>query len=258
MNLSDIGVRAETEQQQGAARQLADELGLAMARPGKRFQLLLTCSEKGLAVCKPDDPNLGGSVRVDFSSNTSSHRLKQQKQELIVRAVAGKGGTRPKVLDATGGLGRDAFILAAAGCRVTIVERLPIVAALLGDGLQRALHHPGTESIAERIDLLQGDSVCILREMQERGREIEVVYLDPMFPQSRKSALVKKELQVLQMLTTEDKPDDGGQLLQSALGAASKRVVLKRPRKAPYLTDYTPDFSLTAKTIRFDVYLVQK
>jgi 16S rRNA (guanine1516-N2)-methyltransferase len=231
------------------AKKLAARLDLPFAPPFSRppgsikqyrseqYQLLLRVSDKGLELIKPNDPNLNGAVRVDFTSGPAVFRRKQQKKELLLRAVGCKAGTTPTVMDGTGGLGRDSFILAAAGCRVRIFERQPIVAALLDDGLERAAAHPET---AER----------------EHGQQVDVVYLDPMFPERRKSALVKKELQMLRLLAPIDPaPSSSEHLLTAALQTADKRVVVKRPIKAPFLTDLSPSHSLRGKTVRFDVYM---
>ena len=85
------------------------------------------------------------------------------------------------------------------------------------------------------------------------GGSTDVVYLDPMFPSRRKSARVKKEMWLFQQLLEAGDTSEG--LLDAALAAAGKRVVVKRPAKAPPLGDRTPAFQLPGKTVRFDVYL---
>jgi 16S rRNA (guanine1516-N2)-methyltransferase len=250
---ADIAVVAHTPAQAVKAEKLAAELELPIADPGEQYQLLLRCSSDGLALSKPGDPNLAGPVRVEFTGGQSAFRRRQQKKELLVRAIGCKTAAPPEVLDGTGGLGRDSFILAAAGCRVLTVEQQPVVAALLADGLKRALNHPDTAGIARRIRLQVMDTVSVLQDMRQRGKKVDVVYLDPMFPERQKTARVKKELQMLQLLVEDSTPPE--QLLASALATAVKRVVVKRPRKAPCLTSLVPSHSLSGKTIRFDVYL---
>lgn len=249
----EIGVAAQTPALLAEAEKLAEELDLPLVQVGDQYQLLLKCTAKGLELIKPGDPNLG-PVRVEFTRGRSAFRRRQRKQELLVRAMGLKGDSPPAVIDGTGGLGRDSFILAAAGCRVQVFEREPIVAALLRDGLKRALLHPETAKIASRIRLTTGDTVNGLREIQQSGQGVNVVYLDPMFPERRKSARVKKELQMLQMLMT-DAPY-GEKLMGAALKTAEKRVVVKRPRRAAFFANQPPSHSLTGKTIRFDVYII--
>jgi len=249
----DIAVAADQLDNGAEAEKLAARLDLPLARANHQYQLLLRCDKAGLELVKSGDPNLAGPVRVDFTTGQSAFRRQQQKRELLVRAAGVKNISPPAVIDGTGGLGRDCFILATAGCRVHIFEQHPIIAALLADGLKRARHHQDTAKIARRIQLTTGDTVTALLAMQQTGRTTDVVYLDPMFPARRKSARVKKELQILQMLAVNSTSHE--QLFKAALATAADRVVVKRPRKALPLTSFSPSHSLTGKTVRFDVYI---
>ncbi|MCW5213219.1 class I SAM-dependent methyltransferase [Desulfobulbus sp. TB] len=270
-----ITVQASCAELTGQAQEVAARLGLPIEPPQcssvhwvrsteQDNRLLLRVSVDGLELIKPNDPKLSGSVRVDFTAGHAAFRRKQQKKELLVRAVegkGGKGGASLKIIDATGGLGRDSFLLAAAGHQVSIFECEPVIAVLLSDGLARARTHPETAEMAQRIKLIAKDAVLALEAMQEiaavetgkEGEGVDVVYLDPMFPERRKSALVKKELQMLQLLAQPDAAPE--KLLAAALEVARQRVVVKRPLKAPFLTTLAPSHSLPGKTVRFDVYL---
>ncbi len=81
----------------------------------------------------------------------------------------------------------------------------------------------------------------------------DVVYLDPMYPHRTKSALVKKEMRRLRNVVGGD--DDAHKLLEAALQYAGQRVVVKRPHPSPPLGDMKPDFAITGKKTRFDVYM---
>jgi 16S rRNA (guanine1516-N2)-methyltransferase len=236
------------------AAELAAQLGLPLVESGRQHNLLLRLSQAGLELLKPDDPHLRGPLRVDFTAGALDFRRRQPGRELLLRAVGCKGTVWPAVLDATGGLGRDSFLLAAAGCQVRIFEREPVLAALLADGLQRASLCPATAAIAARISLTVSNAMVVLQEMQNKGQRAEVIYLDPMFPERRKSALVKKEAQFLQLLAAPDSPEAEKKLLAAAL-AVSGRVAVKRPVKASFLAGRQASHSLNGKTVRFDVYL---
>jgi 16S rRNA (guanine1516-N2)-methyltransferase len=235
------------------AEELAIRLQLPLAQPGERYQLLLRCSSLGLELLKPNDPKMTGSIRVDFTSGVAAFRRQQSGKELLLKAVGCKGKTRPTVIDATGGLGRDSFLLATAGCQVHIFEQEPVIGALLADGLERAQLALATRDIAARIQLTIGNAIPFLHELQIQKEQVEVITLDPMFPERRKSALVKKEIQFLQLLALADNSTDQ-HLLHAAL-SVGKRVVIKRPARAPYLADLWPSHSLLGTTVRFDVYL---
>lgn len=193
-----------------------------------------------------------GPVRVDFVGGAMAHRRQfgGGAGQMIARAVGIQGAVRPHVLDATAGLGRDAFVLACLGCRVDMIERHPVVAALLADGLERARQDIDTAPVVANMQLRQGNAIELLQDWQD---EIpQVIYLDPMFPQRSKSAQVKKEMRLFQPLVGGD--DDAPALLAAALELASHRVVVKRPRVAPALEGMKPGYTLQGKSSRFDIY----
>ncbi|MFY8298484.1 class I SAM-dependent methyltransferase [Pseudoalteromonas sp. SS15] len=212
----------------------------------------LQFDEHGLQLFKSDEPKLG-AIRVDFVTGASAHRRKfgGGKGQAIAKAVGLNKGAIPHVLDATAGLGRDAFVLAALGCKVTMHERHPVVAALLYDGLQRAYQDTEIgEWMKAQVDMAFGSSHDLLNST---SIEPDVVYLDPMFPHREKSALVKKEMRVFQSLVGDD--HDADALLSFAMQLASKRVAVKRPDYAPFLDEQKPSMQITTKKNRFDVYV---
>lgn len=243
-----ICIQAMTAADQAAAEQWADELALPL---GGNAQFALQVSDAGLQL-----QELGrgapGPVRVDFVAGALAHRRQfgGGSGQLIARAVGVQAGVRPTVLDATAGLGRDAFVLACLGCQVTLIERNPVVAALLADGLRRAQLDAEVAEIVQRMPLLVGDAIALMAHWT--GEVPQVVHLDPMFPSREKSALVKKEMRLFQPLVGAD--DDAPELLAAALALASHRVVVKRPRKAPAIAGTAPTYSLDAKSSRYDIY----
>lgn len=215
--------------------------------------LALVLDQHYLALKQLDEPKLG-AVFVDFASDVLTFRRQQTsvKKESIAKAVGIKGNVFPRILDATAGLGRDAFILASFGCHVDMIERSKEVAALLEDGLQRAKSEPlVSDWLPQRMTLLRGTATEIMVSWQ--NTQPDVVYLDPMFPHRKKSALVKKEMRLFQTLLGVD--EDADDLLEPALKLAKQRVVVKRPDTAPYLNDKQPNMSIKGKKLRFDVYL---
>ena len=169
---------------------------------------------------------------------------------MIARAAGLQPGVRPSILDATAGLGGDAFVLAQLGCQLTLIERHPVIAALLADGLRRAAEHADTAATVARMRLLNGDACSLLRQWTETVPQ--VIYLDPMFPHRDKSALVKKEMRLVRPLVGNDA--DAPELLAAALALASHRVVVKRPRKAPLIDGPAPSHALEGKSSRYDIY----
>ena len=200
----------------------------------------LIATEEGLTLS--DGKN---AVRGDFTRLLPRIRRGNLSGEHLVRAVKIKGIAEPLVVDATAGLGEDSFLLAAAGCRVLLYEKDPVIAALLGDALERAKKDPATAPIASRMTLYPEDSIPALPALTP-----DVVLLDPMFPERKKTALVKKKFQLLHLL--ERPCDNERALLDAALAACPKRIVIKRPAKGPYLAGVKPSYSLEGSAVRFD------
>ena len=222
------------------------------------FALVLT-SER-LELRKVDEPKLG-AIFVDLVGGAVGHRRKfgGGKGQAIAKAAGLNKGATPTILDGTAGLGRDAFVLASLGCKVQMVERHPVVAALLDDGLQRAQQDPDIGGwVTERMKLIHASSHDALDKLSDDPNfaQPDVVYLDPMYPHpenKKKSALVKKEMRVFQSLVGADMDADA--LLQPALKLASKRVVVKRPDYAAWLGEQKPSMAIETKKNRFDVYV---
>ena len=200
-----------------------------------------------------DEPGIAPVV-IDFVSGKTAYRRKYGHAggEPISKAVGIKKGHRPNIVDATAGWGRDAFVLATMGCRVHMIERSKVIAKLLEDGLHRAEQDEKIGGlIKDKLSLTCGDS---RQELLQTPFEPEVIYLDPMFPQKEKSALVKKEMRVLQEVVGQD--EDADKLLNLALTIATKRVVVKRPAHANFLAEIKPQTSIKTKKHRFDIYLI--
>ena len=197
-------------------------------------------------------PGAPGPVRVDFVEGAVAHRRQfgGGSGQMIAKAVGVQSGVRPTVLDATAGLGRDAFVLASLGCEMTLIERQPLIAALLEDGLARAQRDAEVAPIAARMRLLCGNAIALMQQWQDEAPQ--VIYLDPMFPHRDKSALVKKEMRLFRPFVGDDL--DAPELLSAALQLASHRVVVKRPRKAPAIEGIKPGYVLEGKSSRYDIY----
>jgi 16S rRNA (guanine1516-N2)-methyltransferase len=200
----------------------------------------------------PADAKQSGPVSVDFISGAITHRL-QAGVELIVKAVKGRNKSELRVIDATAGLGRDSFVLAARGFDVTMIERNAIVAALLADGLRRA-QESSIAAIVERMHLHRGDAMNFCATLLDEQRP-DVIYLDPMFAATEKSALVKKDMRLFRQLLGETENDDI-ELLRCARVTARLRVVVKRASKAHCFAGVEPAYAVCGKAVRFDIYPV--
>ena len=251
MQEQGVGIRVEamSEEYADQAQAWAQRLGLPLQDDDAQFAVQL--GAEGLQV-QQLGPQAPGPVRVDFVEGQAAHRRQfgGGNGQMIAKAVGIAQGVRPVVLDATAGLGKDAFVLASLGCHMTLIERQPLVAALLEDGLARARADEQVGPIVARMRLLTGNAIECMRAWE--GEPPQVIYLDPMFPHRDKSALVKKEMRVFRPLVGDDL--DAPALLEAALALATHRVVVKRPRKAPIIDGPNPSHGLEGKSSRYDIY----
>ena len=250
---SRIAVFAEHEAARERTAALSQRLSLPLAgnEDAENIDYLLRVGIHGLSLEATGTRQK--PVRVDFTGGALGWRLRSGGAErLLASAVGLRRGYRPAVLDATAGFGEDAFVLASLGCSVTLLERQPVIAALLADGLERARANGGKAAkVAERVSLI----VCDAREyLAAQATAPEVVCLDPMFPPRQKTALSKKSARFLHDLAGPDA--DADTLLAAALERASRRVVVKRPRHALPLGERLPDYRLEGRAVRFDVHIV--
>ncbi len=199
-----------------------------------------------------------GPVMVDFGSAGMRHRSRSGARELLGKAV-GHGKKMPlKVLDATAGLGTDAFVLADLACEVVMCERNPVILEMLRCGLRSAAVSDDVwlSAVIQRMRLCPVDARQIPAEEIEG---VDVIYLDPMFPQRAKSAAVRKEMALFQLLfDCSANPQDADALLVWALEQDTARVVVKRPSKAPSLATLKPSHCISGKSVRYDVYVHRK
>ena len=180
---------------------------------------------------------------VDFNSVSVQKRRDEGKKQGLIRACKPTQGMR--ILDATAGWGRDAAVLASFGATVQMLERQPMMTALLADGLNRL-----SSTSPLMLSLLHVDAKDYLETLTEINYP-DVIYIDPMHPVRQKSALVKKDMQVLQRLIGAD--EDVSALIQLATTRARHRVVVKWPQRLPALLK--PNASIAGKTVRFDIYV---
>ncbi len=239
------------------AAALAERVGCALRYPIQECDtpFALTYTKKGLVLLRCADSGKKQSILlfVDFVNGKNGYRLVNNKsiKQPLARAVGIKSGFRPTIFDATAGLGGDAFVLASLGSKVSMCERSPIMAYLLEDGLARASSEPKTASIVHNnLRLYHGNTTSVLTELEE---SFHTVYLDPMYPHRKNSALNKQSMRTIRELVGDD--SDAGKLLHVALKKAANRVVVKRPEKAPPLSEQHPSHTISMKNSRYDVYL---
>lgn len=252
-----MGVLPATGSDRQCAARLARRLGVSLLPPGRQA---VECSEISAVLLVSGDalalqctgPGAAGPVAAAFDSGAMRHRRRAGGSEALGRAV-GAGKKQPlRVVDSTAGLGRDACVLAHLGCEVILCERVPVVAELLRAGMHGARQDPVLAPIVGRMSLHGADARLLPAATLS---EVDVIFLDPMFPALDRRAASKKEMALLQSLLGPPDPDDADALLRWALRQEAARVVVKRPLRSKPLADLEPAHCLSGKTVRYDVYV---
>lgn len=232
------------------------EASAAAHSPG--VQAVLWLGQQGLSLqAVSRQGHAPGPITVDFGGATMRHRRRGGQNELLGKAVG--VGKKPAlaVLDATAGLGRDSFVLADLGCSVTLAEREPVVLALLADGLARARRADDSwlNAVLARMRLHRGEAATL---PAAAAAALDVIYLDPMFPERDKSAAVKKDMALFQTLfARHNTSGDAAALFAWALQQDVARVVVKRPARAASLAGRQPSHAIVGKAVRYDVYVLR-
>ncbi len=172
-----------------------------------------------------------------------------QKNQLLLKACNNKKREIHSIVDLTAGWGRDSFILATHGQQIIMSEQNPLIYSCL-NFLIKIARHDEIDEVYQRLSVVNDNSVNYLSS-KDAGFA-DCLYIDPMFPAHKSSALPAKDLQILQILTNNL---DIEELFELSLQKAKYRVVVKRPIHAKTLSDKKPDITYKEKTIRFDVYL---
>lgn len=188
------------------------------------------------------DPKIYGKpLFIDF--NQERYKVVSRK-ELLLKAIGIKKDYLPSVVDLSAGLGSDAYLLYRAGCQLQLVERSPIIAALLEDGLKRAQCE---------LAVYKGEAKDFLQQCIKEKYHPDVIYFDPIFPEKNNTALARKSARLLRAIVGED--HDAAEVFALAMKVAKKRVVIKRPLQGCPINDVKPDIVFKGKSIRFDVYI---
>ena len=194
-----------------------------------------------------------------------------RKSELLLQAA--KITSDSTVIDATAGFGHDSLILASTGAQVIMLEQQPLMALLLLAEQLRMNALPNWQKLMSRLQIINTDALSYFAMLQAEAiddtKAIDVVYLDPMFPEDSyqdsktgKGAKVGKHMQALHQLARPPTLEQEKQLLQNAQAVVSQqgqkqgRVVVKRPQLAPLLANQPVSESWHNEAVRFDGYFV--
>ncbi|MEK6772542.1 MAG: class I SAM-dependent methyltransferase [Bdellovibrionota bacterium] len=194
----------------------------------------------------------GQQFEINFDQNKMDYQRKNvSKKNILAKAI----GLKTKglcVLDLTAGLAIDAVHLTQLGCKITSLERNPVLHFLLSQAQKKS-----SRAEIKNIDFLLADAGHFLLEQgQMIAEKFDVIYYDPMFPEKKKSALPRKEMQVFRQLVGEDA--DTKDVIDASLQTRVKRFVVKRPLRSTLEKKVDPNVSVITykgNTVQYQAYL---
>lgn len=242
-----IKLYVDNEEYIEKAKLIADKIKAQIVNDKKNIndeEVFIELSSNGLSLIHKDMVLHG-----DYTKNIRRLTNGRLQGELLIKAAKIKGKKENLIaIDATAGLGEDSLLLAAAGYKVYLYENNPIIALLLKDTIERAGKIPELANIVCRMEVIEENSI---KAMQKLNFTPDVILLDPMFPERKKTALVKKKFQLLHFL--ESPCTDENEMLDAAILAKPNKIVIKRPLKGEWLAGRKPNYSLKGKSIRYDI-----
>lgn len=189
-------------------------------------------------------------VACDWQSLQSRIVKAGKKSETLLKVA--KLQNTMQVIDCTAGFGHDSLILASTGANVAMIEQNPLIFLLLKLEYQFMLNNPNWQKLLTRITLFHGKSETVLATLPKA----DVIYLDPMFPDNSYKSAVNKNMQFLHEIVSPPSLDDEQNLLQIAKNTLNKngKILVKRPKSAPFFANCEPIDSMGNDVIRFDEY----
>ena len=184
---------------------------------------------------------------IDFGS--ADYRARGGKEYLV---KAFKNLENKTIYDLTAGWGRDSWLLAYKGFNLIMLEKNPYLYILLKQGLDLANKNPKIFNISQRMKVIFSNSLDFLK-----NNELELnsaIYLDPMYPESKKTALVKKRMQILHSLLQVE-TENNDELLLFSLKSKAKKIIVKRPKNAEFLANLKANSSISSPNTRYDIYV---
>lgn len=180
-------------------------------------------------------------IAVDFHSKKLQYRSQSHiNAELVNKAVLGKKKQPTSILDCTAGFGKDAYLMSLTDSAITACESNILMYSLLKDGLNR--------TTIKNIKLHNANALDEIDKNQ-----CKVIYADPMYPHSKKTAKNNKDMHFLQSFVGHQE-HMAEKLFEKALQSTAQKLVIKRPVKASYVLDKKPTSQITGKAVRFDIY----
>jgi len=181
-----------------------------------------------------------------FRSGSFTNRIKNFQREAHLKKAIGYGGESSKrILDCTGGLGHDAFILALLGQNVTVIDKNKGLCILFELALESLPKTSYFLEAKERITIINDNSASFIDKLLD----YDVVYIDPMF----KDKGTAGRSGVMSLIS--DYLDDFTDVSDILIRSKFNRMVIKRQKQFKQSGNGSPSFILSGKSINFHIFI---
>ena len=181
-----------------------------------------------------------------FSEGKFRARISQyQGESLLKKAIGWQSTSQKHILDTTGGLGHDAFILALLGQKITVLEKNTGLCILIEEALNNLPKLPYFNNARNNISIINKDSRAFLTSAEH----FDVIYIDPMFNSDKKLKRSKQMEFLANYLAEYDDPSID--FYQTKF----KRMVIKKEFRSSSGIKDDPAISFKGASIKYDVYL---
>jgi 16S rRNA (guanine1516-N2)-methyltransferase len=190
------------------------------------------------------------SLNIDFLSGPIGWRLNRSEHEKHIKKALGKSLDPLNIFDATAGMLADTVIFLSLGHKVVACEQSKIIYLLISDACERA---KASLPFLDNLTLFNGDARNIYNE--KKDIDFDVIYLDPLYPKTKKASKGSGEIDLLRkIIDLEGVEDAGDSIFYAFQGADCKKIILKRPIKAPLICNKI-NYQIKGKSTRFDIYI---
>jgi len=195
------------------------------------------------------DSNISPKLfELDFLSGKLNYRVCRASNDAspLRKSLPQKRPVESKLIwDLCGGWGEDGLMMALWSHNVVSYESSPVVHLLAQRALEKFTHQQAPDIKIKRMHAKAEDALA------KANQKPEVIYLDPMYPQTKSKALNQSEMRYLKPLANNS--DNALRLLETSLNVATESVILKRPIKAEILLQ-SPTRSIEQGSTRYDIY----
>tara|TARA_Y100000768_G_scaffold231991_1_gene175244 strand:- start:1838 stop:2518 length:681 start_codon:yes stop_codon:yes gene_type:complete len=143
-----------------------------------------------------------------------------------------------KILDCTGGFGKDAMKFSKLGYKVTMIEENPLIVSMLKDFFDK------NKKIS--INLMYGNAFDYMRLHADT---FDYIYIDTLFKKAKNKSKSKKGVEILQYICKER--ISRSNLIKQAVKQSCRRIIIKESTYS--LLKYDFDYTIKTKLVRYNI-----